>query len=171
MIIFRPTQILAKRLHLVLPTAAAPVTAPFADWCAHGFTADRYLYVIVTNTHSLFSVVTHGTGITSEDSFLQRALSAMREVLGDSGRIFAWEQHIAPATSSVQFAKYTDRRVMGSMNDLIYLAKNYLIDRDLSPIELSAKLNKTPMSYLWKRGSASSPDRAFDQMIRDAAGG
>ncbi|MSU64786.1 MAG: hypothetical protein EXS38_01495 [Opitutus sp.] len=147
------------------------MTAPFTDWCAHGFTAERYRYVIVTNTHSLFSAVTHGAGITSEESFIRRALDAMRGVLHDSGRAFAWEQHIAPAIASVQFAKLTDRRVMGSMNDLIYMARNYLIDRAISPVDLSAQINKTPMSYLWKRGPAIAPDRAFDQMIRDAAGG
>jgi phosphoribosyl-ATP pyrophosphohydrolase len=126
---------------------------------------------ILTNTHSLFSVVTHGAGLTSEAAFIRRALEAIREKLRESGREFAWERQIEPAVMSVRFARLADRRVMGSMNDLIYMAKVYMEDRDMSPRELSARLNETPLSLLWKRGPAGSPERAFDQMGLDSTGG
>ncbi len=166
MLTFRPTLMLAKRLHLDLPPGEVPAGNPFTDWCAHGFTAQRHRYVILTNTRSLFSVVTHGAGYTSEDAFIRRAVEAIRETLRDSGRDFAWERHIAPATMAVRFARLTDRRVMGSMNDLIYMARVHLEGRDISPMELSARMNETPLSLLWKRGTAGSPDRAFDEMTQ-----
>lgn len=168
MLTFRPTLMLAKRLHLDLPAADVPADNPFTDWCAHGFTAERHRYVILTNTRSLFSVVTHGAGITSEGAFIRRALDALRETLRDSGREFAWERHIAPAMMEVRFARLADRRVMGSMNDLIYMAKVHLEGRDVSPMELSARMNETPLSLLWKRGTAGSPDRAFDELTRSS---
>jgi hypothetical protein len=166
MILFRPTLKLAKRLHVALPPGEAPLVNPFTDWCAHSFTAERYRYVIVTNTHSLFSVVMHGAGITADDAFIRRALDTIREVLCDSGREFAWERHIEPATGTVRFARFSDRRVMGSMNDLIFLARTHLIEGGLSPFDTAAEINSAPMSVLWKRGEASLPDPAFDEMTR-----
>ncbi len=168
MLTFRPTLILAKRLHLALPRDPVPVGNPFWDWCAHAFTAERHRYVILTNTHSLFSAVTPGAGINSEEAFIRRSVSAIREVLCDSGREFAWERQIAPAVAAVQFSRLSDRAVMGSMNDLIYMAKVHLIEGRLSPMEVSAMINTAPLSVLWKRGRASNPDRAFDEMTRSA---
>jgi hypothetical protein len=41
-----------------------------------------------------------------------------------------------------------DRRVLGSINELVSQAKFYLIERELSPFDVSFLLNETPMSYL-----------------------
>jgi len=167
MLTFRPTQILAKRLHLDWSANELPPENPFTDWCAHGFIAGRHRYVILTNTHSLFSAVTSAAGLTSEAAFVRRAVDTIQEVLAASGRKFVWQQHISPATKAVRFARFSDRRVMGSMNDLIYAAKIHLVERGASPLEVSARLNCTPMSLLWNRGPSSSPDLAIDEMTRN----
>jgi hypothetical protein len=127
--------------------------------------------VILTNTHSLYSVVTHAKGINSADAFLHQALSAIRTELCDSGRAFAWERHLAPGTGTVQFATLGNRSVMGSINEFVFAARMFLVEGQLSPIEVAAKINETPMSYLWKRGPAVCPADAFDLMVRDQAGG
>ena len=107
-----------------------------------------------------------GAGINSEEAFLSRAIAAIRELLHDSGRASAWEHHISPAAASVQLAKIADRRVLGSINELVFQAKVLLMEEKLGPFDVSQEINETPLSYLWKRGPAISPAKAFDLMAR-----
>jgi hypothetical protein len=167
MVTFRPTKILARRLHLPMPAKDVPIVHPLADWCAHTFTADRHRYLIVTNTHSLFSAVTRGVGVTSEDAFVRRAAAAIRETLGRAGHESAWIRQIEPALMAVRFASFNDRGVMGSMNELIFLAKVHLIEDGLGGAGVSERINETPMSRLWKRGPAIRPRDALDLLVRE----
>lgn len=166
MLTFRPTVALAKRIGAQLPVATEPMQAPHADWCAHVFTAQRFRYVILTNTYSLLSVVMSAKGMNDENEFIRSSLSSIREYLRDSGREFALERFVGPAAGEVQFARLSDRAVLGSINELVFLAKCELIEGGLSSFETSHRLNEVPMSVLWKRGAGGHPGAAFDQMPR-----
>jgi hypothetical protein len=163
MITLRPTVTLAKRLKVELPPENVPVREKHTDWCAHGFTANRHRYLILTNTYSLLSVVTHARGLTTEGAFISHGLSAIRHYLHDSGRQFALERFVIPAEAEVRLVRLADRAVLGSINELIFLAKCHLIEGGLSPAETSHRLGEVPMSLLWKRGPATPAD-TFDQM-------
>lgn len=165
MFTLRPTLMLAKRIGVSLPADVVPVETLHADWCAHGFTAQRYRYLILTNTHSLFSVVTHATGVNSQDAFIRHALAAISERLRESGRAAMIERYIGPASAEVRLARLTDRAVMGSINELIFLAKCDLIEGGLSPAEVSGRLNEVPCSMLWKRKGPGHPNGVFDAML------
>ena len=119
---------------------------PFADWSGHLFTADRTQFVILTNTASLYSTVFHGRGIPSESPFIERALSSLRELMEDDGLSFIYQRFIAPASGTVQFSKALNRSVTGSMNDLIFHAKMWLTEGELSPHDTAFKLNEIPFS-------------------------
>lgn len=68
-----------------------------------------------------------------------------------------FDTHIAPSMESVAFCKAGDRRVLGSMNNLIYQAEGYLLEMGL-PLELvNMRLNETPMSML----EYNNPKSAF----------
>ncbi|MDO8544071.1 MAG: hypothetical protein Q7S40_26825 [Opitutaceae bacterium] len=157
---------LAKRLHLTVPADTVAVTAPHADWSAHTFTVNRFRYIILTNSYSLLSVVLHGSGITSDDTFIRASLAGLRDYMDRSGRAFAYETFIAPAAAAVRFARIPDRRIMGSINELVFLATVDLVEGGLAPAEVTERLSRVPMSMLWRRSDASSPDLAFDQMPR-----
>jgi hypothetical protein len=155
--IFRLTQKLAKKIKLP-PLQALPAGQnPFIDWTTHLFTAERAQYIIVTNTDSLYSLIMYGRGITDDNELIQRTLSFMREFMTDDGCEFLYRRLIAPHTARVSFSKATDRRVIGSMNELIFESKFYLVERQLSPFETSCQINETPMSYL----DYNSPKEAF----------
>lgn len=63
--IFRISNKLGKKIH-VLPEMILPALAnPYCDWSSTLFTANRSQYIIITNTGSLFSIVTQGKGITN----------------------------------------------------------------------------------------------------------
>jgi len=158
--IFRLTQKLGKKIG-VLPTTCLPVASnPFIDWTANLFTVQRAQYIIVTNTQSLYSVVMFGRGITDDNQFLKRALSSMRELMADDGNEFLYQRLIAPHTGRLSFAKTGDKRVLGSINELIFQATCHLETGEESPFGVSRRLNDTPMSYIDHR----RPRDAFQLM-------
>ena len=148
--IFRLTLKLAKKIGIA-PLPAIPYDYnrnPILDWNAHLFTAQRTQYIILTNTASLYSIVMHGKGITNDKNFIREALSNMEEFMIMDGNQVIYENHIEPESQITYFSKIIDRRVLGSMNDLIFQAKVYLSKGQKSPFDVSFMLNKSPMSYL-----------------------
>jgi hypothetical protein len=146
--IFRLSQKLAKKLKCPLPQSAPADPNPFADWSAHLFTADKTQYLILANTPSLYSTVIYGRGILNDSQFLDRALSSLREFMADDGQEFIFRTFVAPASVSVRFASALNRSVTGSMNDLVYHTQMWLTEGELSPFDVSFKLNEVPMSFL-----------------------
>lgn len=133
---------------------------PFADWSSHLFVADRTQYIITTNTKSLYSTVAFGKGIRSGSELIERALGNLREFMQDDGQQFIYQRFIAPASSTVCFAKALDRSVTGSINDLVLHAKMWLIEGELSPYDVGFKLNEIPFSSL----KYANPKEAFKAM-------
>ena len=158
--IFRISQRLGKKIKVAPPKVLPDHENPFCDWSAHLFTANRAQYVIVTNTHSLYSIVMYGQGITDDSVFIDRALSAMREFMKSDGFQFQYERFIVPESHTVLFSKNTNRSVIGSMNDLIFQAKFGLIEGEVSPHRASKEINETPASML----NYDNPREAFGKM-------
>lgn len=131
------------------PVKAMPLDDnPYADWSCNLFTADRTQYILLSNTPSLCSCVLYGQGITNDSHFIERALSTIREFLDDDGQSFVYQRFVAPASGTVSFAKALNRSVTGSMNDMIYHAKMWLIEHELPPSDVGHKLNEIPMAAL-----------------------
>lgn len=146
--IIRLSQKLGKKIG-VQPTQTLLLHSnPFADWSAHLFTADRTQYIILTNTTSLYSVMTFGRGITNDGKFLGRMTGVLGEFLRDDGFNFIWERLISPDITSVRFSKSYNRVVTGSINEIVRCAKYLLIIREMSPFEVSNDLNEMPMSMI-----------------------
>jgi hypothetical protein len=118
----------------------------YADWSAHLF-ADRVQYIILTNTASLYSCLMQGKGVTNGDKFIERALSTIRDFTADDAQQLVYRKFIAPASTTVHFAKALNRSVTGSMNDHIHGARLLLAD-GMVPSEIGYRLNETPMSAL-----------------------
>jgi len=155
---------LAARARLRLPPIEVRMSDPYCDWCAHGFSANRLRYLMLTNTHSFLSVVIPGSGITSEKAFIRESVNGIQRYLSESGRREVFETFIAPHTSSIRWAKVPDRSVLGTMNELIYLAQCHLIEGGLPPRVVSERLNEVPISVLWKRGKTIAPGKTFDAL-------
>lgn len=158
--IFRLSQKLCTKIRVGSLKALPLDDNPFADWSAHLFVADRTQYIIVSNTASLYSTVLFGKGITNDSDFIGRALDSLREFMQDDGQQFIYQRFIAPASASVRFAKALDRSVTGSMNDLIFHAKVWLVEGELSPHDVGIKLNEIPFSSM----KYANPKEAFKAM-------
>jgi len=124
------------------------------------FTVQRTQYIILTNTASLYSMVMHGRGITNDRQFIREVLSFMKEFMTIDGNKAIFEKFIEPEVRNIFFSKIVDRRVSGSMNDLIFQAKMHLIEGHKSPLDVSFFLNESPMSYL----SYSRPKIEFQKL-------
>lgn len=70
-------------------------------------------------------------------------MMGMRSYLRDS-----FERLVVPEMARVSFSKSLNRAVVGSMNELVFHAKLDLIEGELSPYEVSFRLNMMPMGYL-----------------------
>lgn len=131
------------------PTKVLPLDEnPLADWTGHLFTADRTQYVILTNTASLYSTLFYGRGVTDGSRLIERGLEAVRDVMVDDGLGFIYLRLVAPSAASVSFSKSLNRSVTGSMTDLINCTKIWLTEAELSPHDVSFKLNEMPMSAI-----------------------
>lgn len=158
--ILRLSTKLSRKLH-VAPSKALPLDQDlYADWSAHLFTADRTRFILVTNTASLYSVVMYGKGITNDSILIQKILSLLGEFMTDDGFPFAFHRFVAPSSTSVLFSKALNRAVTGSMNELAYQAKGFLIEDELSPYDTSFRLNKIPMGQL----KYAFPKEAFAEL-------
>jgi len=155
--IFRLTHKLAKKIKVTGLQCLPLNRNPFVDWTAHLFTVERVQYIMVTNTVALYTMIMYGRGVTDDNQFFQQTLSYMSDFMTYDGCEFLFRRLIVPHTGRIWFSKATDRRVLGSMNDLIIQAKYYLTEREMSPFDASLQVNETLMSYL----GYNKPKEAF----------
>lgn len=158
--IFRLSQKLAKKIKIQPVLHSEPAPNPYTDWTGHLFIAGRTQYIIITNTASLLSIIFHGRGITDDNLFVLRTLTLMKEYLSEDPFSFFFPRVIEPYTNRVFFSKSVDKRVIGSINDLISHARLLLTETGLTPYRAAQMINGTPMSFL----DSDTPDRAFRRL-------
>jgi hypothetical protein len=169
--IFRLSQKLSAKIKAGTLAAVPLDENPFADWSAASFVAGRTQFILVSNTKSLYSTVLPGKGVTNHSSFIERALTNLREFLEADGQESVYCRCIAPSSGSVQFAKALDRSVTGSMNDLIRHATVWLAEGDLSPHDVGVRLNDILLSALAQSKSVpyGKPRDAFKALSSPSA--
>ena len=142
-----------------------------SDWSAHVFIANRKQYILLCNTSSFYSCLTLGKGVTTVESFVQRAFDTIGEFMNDDGQSLAFEQLIAPSRNSIRFAKALNRSVIGSMNDHVQASKFHLEDGML-PQEIGHRLNQTPLSALRDNTGRNygNPRDVFETLVADQRG-
>jgi hypothetical protein len=166
--IFRLSQKLATKIKESGLPAVPLDDNPFADWSTHLFVAGRAQYILLSNTTSLYSTVIFGKGITHDGNFILRGLSGIREFMEADGLGFVYHRFIVPATGSIRFAKALNRSVTGSMNDLIGHATYWLAEGDVSPFDVSFRLNEVLLSALGRDGLPyGMPRSVFKAMGKD----
>jgi hypothetical protein len=97
-----------------------------------------------------------GKGITDDSHFIERALSTIREFMENDGQEFIYQRFIAPASATVSFAKTLNRKVTGSMNELVMAATYALESGEVAPHNVGFSLNAFLLSAI-----ASKEDRGY----------
>lgn len=157
MLTLRPTKMLARRIKLELPATPPPVPNRVADWCAHEFRAGGHRHLLLAHTASLYPLVTYARGVNDEDALIERCVEAMRINFVGTELEFQFQRCIVPELTEVQWAPIPNKAILGSINELIALAR-YGMDK--SPVELAQWLAQTPMKAL----GHNSPDRVFSTL-------
>jgi hypothetical protein len=163
MMIFRLTAKLANKIGLD-PLPVLPYDKgkdPLLDWNAHLFTVQRTQYILVTNTESLYSLIMRGRGITTDRQFIQSVRTGLQAFVTGQGYHLRGVKDLLSQELETFFSKIIDRRILGSMNDLIFQSKIRLEEGQQTPFDVSFYLNETPMSYLKYR----SPKEVFQQLL------
>lgn len=108
-----------------------------------------------------------GKGITEESTFIQRALSLIREFMEDDGKAFVYQRFIAPSSLSVSFSKALNRSVTGSMNELAMAATAQLETREIAPQIIGRYLNDFLLSTIApsKQARYGKPMEAFRLLV------
>lgn len=133
---------------------------PFLDWVGHLFTAQRTQYIILSNTVSLYSIIMYGRGITDDNEFIGQGISNMKQFMCDDGLEFIFRRLIAPHLGIIRYSKVNDKKVLGSIAEMVRKAQFWLIERQLSPFDAAVKVNEAPMSYL----HGNDPKQVFKQL-------
>ncbi|KXB06973.1 hypothetical protein AKJ51_02415 [candidate division MSBL1 archaeon SCGC-AAA382A20] len=171
--ILRMTHKLGDKIH-EKPTQSIPIAEnPFVDWTANLFYADRAQYIIIANTLSLYSVIILGRGITDSNWLIKRTISTLREFLKDDGQEESFDEYISEETGSFLLTKTRNRRILGSLNQLVREAKVHLTKGELSPYRTSFRLNDTLLSFLGEGEGLSygKPREAFQKLAAHAKDG
>ena len=146
--IFRVTQKMAKKVKVKPGDPLPPHINPLLDWTVNLFRVGHYQAIIVTNSPSLYSIVMAGRGITDEAIFAKAIINNLHMYMLVDGLKRLFDSHIAPFTDSIAICRAGDKRVLGSMNDLVLNAKMDVLYQGLSVSRINADLNSMPMSML-----------------------
>lgn len=152
MLTIRLTQKLASSLRVRFSMDATSAVNPCTDWCCHRFASERTRYLLVANASTFYSLVLRAQGMGNESDFIAGVISGLRSYLVAGGHELVFTQLIAPESGEVRFRPIGDRRILGVMNEFIFMAKAYLTD--LSPAEASDRLNDCPVGPLGGKGPA-----------------
>ncbi len=108
----------------------------------------RWQFIILTNSQTLYSIIIEGKGISNKDSFLVQAQKGIYDQLVFDGNGSLYETYLAPFANSVEFYRPSNRRILGSMKELIFQVKVDLLEFGLSLPLVNTRINETPMSML-----------------------
>ena len=164
--IFRLSQKLNDKIK-VGKLGTMPLDAnPLADWSAQFFAVGRTQFIMLANTKALRSTVLIAKGITSGADFVELALGGVRGIFEADGHAGVYEQVVAPACTSIFYAKALNRSVTGSLNDMIKHASYWLALGDVGMAAISARLKETPMSALGRPSSPYGfPRDVFEEIV------
>ncbi|MCF3648631.1 DUF6933 domain-containing protein [Synoicihabitans lomoniglobus] len=160
MIIIRPTLKLAAKLKLTPLEEHPPTAGSWCDWCVRSFMAGRKSHLIFSHTESLYSIVVPQRGVTNAKGLRRAFATGIHQHLDLPA---AAQHHVSAllvALTDCHFARGHDRAVLGSINDLAWIAENHLLAGD-SLTHTNQRLNEAPMSLL----GMDSPKEALIRLV------
>lgn len=160
MLLFRPTLDLAKALKQRDLAEAPPAAQPLADWCVRGFRVRRATYLMFTESLSLYSLIVPRRGITTAAKLRRAFATLVHEQFQHPTLGNAPATHILKLMADCRFARGRDRRVLGSVNDLVWMAQSHLDYGDSIPKTI-AGINQAPMGHL----KMNSPNRELAELL------
>ncbi len=134
---------------------------PFLDWHAHMFTNQGAHIILTVNTHSFLTVAINASDVYNIKEYRGRMEFMFRELLGEleAGDIF--EKILLPNLGKIKIGKAENKKMVNMLNELVQSAKKILEFENMSPYELSVKLNERMITF---KGKQMNPNEAFVSM-------
>ena len=101
--------------------------------------------------------MTDGKGVRDANKLLMRLFRLLDDYLREGGYEFVDQRSILMEMDRSLSPRRSNRSITGSINELVYQAKELLIDEELSAGEVGNELNEIPLKTLDHR----SPKVAF----------
>lgn len=165
MLVLRCTRCIRARLRLPddLPEPARS-TGILGDWYVHLIRFGRNQLVLATSERSLLTVLLSARELRQNLApNLRSALGALLAIIGVPRE--AIHREIATMTP-VAFARATNRRVLGSMNDFAFQATVQISRGEHDPLLIGRRLAATPMSAIGlKPGDLGFPDKLTCELL------
>jgi len=120
----------------------------FREWYVHVFIVERCRYYLVTHAASLFSVVVRGAGISSEEKLFDYVFQELKEKFSEAGCDNMFERIAVAGSEEIVLSNTANRKIIGSMNDIIQCLQVIRDDTAVSAHEMSAFINRTPFTYI-----------------------
>jgi uncharacterized protein DUF6933 len=161
MVTIRCTQKLLRRLHPTEETHAS--TTVLGDWYANiAFSRPQQL-VLCVSERTLLPIVLPAKGL---ETLVPRLSMSVGEVLTRLGVNRGLIQREQDEMRSFTYGRTQNRRVLGSLNDFMFLLAHYLEARpDATLIEHSLQLAQAPCTPIGHR----SPDRVTPELFQTTA--
>jgi hypothetical protein len=161
----RCTRLVRERLHLPRQTVPEPLpsTSRLGDWYVHLVRFGRPEFAIATSERSLLTVLLPARSLrTTLAPNLRAAVGSLLESIGVPRQAVARE---IAAMELVTFGRATNRRVLGSMNELAFQASVHLARGD-DLLTILRRLANTPMSAIGtKQGDYGYPGEVACELL------
>lgn len=159
MLTIRCTRVVLTRLHLTGRLPEPPrSTGALGDWYLHLVRFGSKQFALATSERSLLTVLLPARELrTRLVPNLRASVCTLLEMLSLPHATIQCE---IAAMEPVAFGRATNRRVLGSMNDLAFQASVHLAHDGHDLLALSSRLARTPMSAIGpKPGALGFPDQ------------
>ncbi|MCF6206574.1 MAG: hypothetical protein L3J47_06760, partial [Sulfurovum sp.] len=114
-------------------------------WHGNVFKIGRKNCLLVTHNESYYSVFIYGVTKSSMKPIVEPIGAYLQELMHRDGFDPTQVAKMLERAEHVHYAKTSDKKVLGVMNDMVHMLKHYLVSGMIADeLELSGRLNHTP---------------------------
>jgi len=130
-------------------------------WHGNIFMIGRRKCLLLTHNESYYSVFIYGVTKKQMKELPTIVKKFLQELLCSDGFTLKQIAKMSESVESIEYAKTSARKVLGVMNDMIFMLKYYNMTED--ELSLSARLNDTP----YKRKEFAFPRDELKSLMSD----
>lgn len=149
---------------LKIKAAALPIdTAPMMCWHGNIFTINRRKCLLITHNESLYSLCFFGVTQKELGRLHELILNRLKQEMMRDDFTIAEISAMVKTMKMLDFAKSSDRRVLGSMNDMIHSVKYMAEYRETTDENFFTHyINQTP----YKKGDYCYPKELLKKLLK-----
>ena len=147
--VVRCTNKLARKIKAVLPDRTNKFPMP-SEWYADLIRPEGIQYIVATNTGTLATVIFEGSGILSPSALGAKLRQTVTKTFERNGWGDALGRLVDIDDSNLSILPTADRRVLGSLMEMIRLISYHLEDGEKDLGKITDRANETPMSLIGK---------------------